>query len=164
MSRSGPRVHRLPHRTDFKLIPAPLDLSLPLVTEKSPLPAIIVTPCSPSSTHDFSIAFLAAPEKPSLRQRLSISSAKAIASPSFRLRTIIFLLLVLFILVCHLVTHTLAARQSHLEIAVQTGEAHVVEGSFGWFEFGSLFGRQAPVVEHVAREFVAAPNIVGARR
>jgi len=166
MSRPGPRVHRLPHRTDFKLIPAPLDLSLHLVTEKSPLPAIIVTPSSPSSTHDFSIAFLAAPEKPSLRQRLSVSSAKAFASPSFRLRSIIFLLFVFFILVCHLVTHSLAARQPHLEFASQTVEVHAVEGSFRWFDFSSLFGRQAqdPVVEHVAREFVAAPNIAGARR
>ncbi|KAF8875350.1 hypothetical protein CPB84DRAFT_1966765 [Gymnopilus junonius] len=85
MSYQGPRVHRLPRRTDFKLIPAPLDLSLPLVTEKSPLPAIIVTPSSPSSTRDFSIAFLATPPKPTLRQRiLSLTSfkSKVLASTS----------------------------------------------------------------------------------
>jgi len=35
------------------------DLTLPLVDEKSPLPAIIVTPSSPRSVTDFSIAFLA---------------------------------------------------------------------------------------------------------
>jgi len=142
-------VHRLPHRTDFKLIPAPLDLSLPLVTEKSPLPAIIVTPCSPSSTHDFSIAFLCKPPKPSIRQRLSesLSSSKVFASPRFRLRSIIFVLVVLFILMCHLVTHSLMARHPHMELtsSVQTGEVHtqVMEGSMNWFDgLRSVFGRE----------------------
>ncbi|TFK28624.1 hypothetical protein FA15DRAFT_633554 [Coprinopsis marcescibilis] len=70
-SRPAPRVHRLPrHRQlDYILVPAPLDLSLPDATEKSPLPAIIVTPSSPSSIKDFSIAFLAPPKKQGWRER-----------------------------------------------------------------------------------------------
>jgi len=72
MTRPVPRLHRLPRRLDYTLIPAPLDLSLPLVTEKSSLPAIIVTPSSPSSAHDFSIAFLAPPPKPSIRDRFIV--------------------------------------------------------------------------------------------
>ncbi|KAG2014125.1 hypothetical protein CC2G_010968 [Coprinopsis cinerea AmutBmut pab1-1] len=72
-TRSGPRVHRLPKHLnlDYILIPAPHDLSIESATEKSPLPAIIVTPSSPSSTKDFSIAFLAPPKKPTLRERVS---------------------------------------------------------------------------------------------
>jgi hypothetical protein len=66
-----PRVHRLPKRLDYILIPAPSDLSLDTVCEKSPLPAIIVTPSSPSSNKDFSIAFLAPPQKPSFCDRIA---------------------------------------------------------------------------------------------
>lgn len=84
------RVHRLPQRLDYKLIPPPLgelpqaylshvltslviesDLSLPLVTEKAALPAIIVTPSSPKTPRDFSIAFLCPPVKPTFRERVS---------------------------------------------------------------------------------------------
>jgi len=159
MSRPGPRVHRLPHRTDYKLIPAPLDLSLPSLTEKSSLPAIIVTPSSPTSTRDFSIAFLASPPKPSLRQRFS--SSRVFGSPNLRLRSILFVLVVLFIIVCHLVTHSLAARHPRMELTVQSGEAHAVAGSISWFDFRSLFRRQA-LVENVSREFIA-PDIPGAQ-
>jgi len=144
MSRPAPRLHRLPHRLDYTLIPAPLDLSLPSLTEKSPLPAIIVTPCSPSSSHDFSIAFLAPPPKVTLRQRLS--SYKPLQSNlPFRVRTALFLCLIIFIMVCHVVTHRLAARRPHLEFAVQGGEAHVVDSSFrNWFDIRSLVGSSAP--------------------
>jgi len=159
MSRPGPRVHRLPHRTDYKLIPAPLDLSLPSLTEKSALPAIIVTPSSPTSTRDFSIAFLASPPKPSIRQRLS--SSRVFSSPNLRLRSILFVLVVLFIIVCHLVTHNLAARRPRLELTVQSGEVHAVDGSIGWFDFGSFFGRQLPI-EKTSGEFLA-PDIPDAR-
>ncbi|PPQ83649.1 hypothetical protein CVT25_006255 [Psilocybe cyanescens] len=158
MSRAGPRVHRLPQRTDFKLIPAPLDLSLPLA-EKSSLPAIIVTPSSPTNTRDFSIAFLAADPKPSVRQRLSPS--KVFSSPSLRLRSILFVLVVIFVLVCHLVTHSLAARHPRLELVVQTGEVHVVEGSNKWFGLGSMLARQAPVED--AFHESATTGVPGAR-
>jgi len=138
MARQGPRLHRLPHRLDYTLIPAPLDLSLPLATEKSPLPAIIVTPSSPSSSHDFSIAFLATPPKPTLKERVSSYVA---LKPSFpvKARTTMIIFLIIFVLVCHVVTHRLAARRPHLEFAVQGGEAHLVDSTFGtWFDFRSL--------------------------
>ncbi|KAF8966507.1 hypothetical protein BDZ97DRAFT_687760 [Flammula alnicola] len=146
------RQYRLPRRTDYVLIPAPLDLSLPLATEKSPLPAIIVTPCSPSSSRDFSIAFLASPPKPSISQRFA--SFKHFNAPSLRTRSIIFLLVVIFILVCHLVTHGLATRHPYLELSEQTGEAHVVKGSLGWFDFRALFGREVGI-EHISRALIA---------
>lgn len=74
--RPGPRIHRLPRRLDYILVPAPLDLSLDTMTEKSPLPAIIVTPSSPTHSKDFAIAFLAPPAKPSLLRRCSTAVSK----------------------------------------------------------------------------------------
>ncbi|KAI0698609.1 hypothetical protein BC835DRAFT_1304758 [Cytidiella melzeri] len=72
MRRSGaPRLNRFPQRLDYTLIPAPLDLSLPLVDEKAPLPAIIVTPSSPSGEKDFSIAFLAPKPQATFCERAS---------------------------------------------------------------------------------------------
>ncbi|KAK0498301.1 hypothetical protein EDD18DRAFT_1251140 [Armillaria luteobubalina] len=114
---SPPRVRRLPlnQRLDYTLIPAPLDLSLPTLTEKSPLPAIIVTPSSPISTTDFSIAFLAPEPHPKPQSSLlkHLSSLKA--------RTAIVIFLILFILVCHVVTHRLAARRPYLDFREGTG-------------------------------------------
>jgi hypothetical protein len=68
----GRRIHRLPQRLDFALIPAPLDISLPAVAEKSPFPVLIVTPSSPAFDNDYSIAFLhePSPPKPSLYNRI----------------------------------------------------------------------------------------------
>ncbi|KAF8897154.1 hypothetical protein BD779DRAFT_1667170 [Infundibulicybe gibba] len=143
--RSAPRLHRLPQRLDYTLIPAPLDLSLPLATEKSPLPAIIVTPSSPCSTHDFSIAFLAPPPKPSIRDR--ISAFKPFQSTvQLRTRTMFIIFLVIFVFVCHVVTHNLAIRRPHLEFAVQGGDPHLVDPpSFGnWFGFRSSWDSNAP--------------------
>ncbi|KAF5357681.1 hypothetical protein D9758_007427 [Tetrapyrgos nigripes] len=200
--RAGPRLHRLPQRLDYTLIPAPLDLSLPLVAEKSPLPAIIVTPSSPSDldfdapwrhghsspdvhTHDYSygedthrhgtnnnysIAFLAAPRKPTLSQRISEMTRRwqssppppAPSSPSessyfpltpdpypstpskskFRIATtrahlfngfgfgygkgsfslrhglgpFLLLSLILFVMICHLITHQLASSGPSLDL------------------------------------------------
>ncbi|KAF8075972.1 hypothetical protein FPV67DRAFT_1469920 [Lyophyllum atratum] len=147
MPRPGPRLHRLPHRLDYTLIPAPLDLSLPLATEKSPLPAIIVTPSSPSSTHDFSIAFLAPPPKPTLLERISSYASTKSPTSQFRARTSIIIFVIIFVMVCHVVTHSLAARRPHLEFSVQTGEAHIVDPSINWFDFRSLIGSDTPDVK-----------------
>jgi len=148
--RPVPRIHRLPQRLDYTLIPAPLDLSLPVATEKSPLPAIIITPSSPTSTHDFSIAFLAPPSKPTICERLT--SYASIKAPTFsvRARTTIIIFVIIFVLVCHVVTHRLAARRPYLEFSVQTGEAHIVDASINWFNFRSLVGGGTPVHEGVA--------------
>ncbi|KAF5363566.1 hypothetical protein D9756_000958 [Leucocoprinus leucothites] len=110
MARQAPRLHRLPQRLDYTLVPAPLDLSLPSITEKSPLPAIIVTPSSPVHTHDFSIAFLAAPPKPTFRERV-LKSVNTIADNSWlaqsrSLRTFLILALLFFIMITtHLIAH-----------------------------------------------------------
>jgi len=137
MPRLGQR--RLPQRLDYTLIPAPLDLSFPIVDEKSTLPAIIVTPSSPTSQFDFSIAFLAQPPKPTIRERLS-SSVGPLKLPSLpcKARSMIFILIMIFVMVCHVVTHRLATRRPHLEASVQTGEAHFVDSSINWFDFRSL--------------------------
>jgi len=154
MSRPAPRLHRLPHRTDYILIPAPLDLSLPLATEKSGLPAIIVTPSSPSSSHDFSIAFLASPPKPSLKQRFD--TFKHFNAASFRFRSIIFLLFLIFIMVCHLLTHRLAVRRPYLEYSTQSGEAHVADNYRAhWFRYRSILdGAKDEDIPQVPIEFV----------
>ncbi|KAJ7590777.1 hypothetical protein C8J56DRAFT_858060 [Mycena floridula] len=128
------RVHRLPQRLDYALIPAPLDLSLPLASEKSPLPAIIVTPSSPSSTRDFSIAFLAPPQKPSVFHRLTAFTKLSTPLP-FRARTVFLLLLLIFILVCHVVTHRLAARRPYLEFHIQGADKPLMGPFEGLFTF-----------------------------
>ncbi|KAG6906558.1 hypothetical protein DXG01_013186 [Tephrocybe rancida] len=138
------RIHRLPRRLDYTLIPAPLDLSLPLATEKSPLPAIIVTPSSPSSSHDFSIAFMAPPPKPSIIERISTYASNKSYSFPVRVRTTFIILVVIFVLVCHVVTHSLAIRHPHLEFSVQTGEAHVADTSINWFDFRSFVAGTTP--------------------
>ncbi|KAH8106302.1 hypothetical protein BXZ70DRAFT_1004565 [Cristinia sonorae] len=142
-----PRLNRFPQRLDYTLIPAPLDLSLPLVDEKSPLPAIIVTPSSPSHDREFCIAFLADPPKPSLRQRLMARIPSLPTLPSFRKRlpsqiklpaspfrqefeegpnwalktrarsTLVFAIL-LFIMACHLIMHELITERPHLEFSM----------------------------------------------
>ncbi|TCD66827.1 hypothetical protein EIP91_000905 [Steccherinum ochraceum] len=142
-----PRLNRLPQRLDYTLIPAPLDLSLPLVDEKAPLPAIIVTPSSPSHEREFCIAFLAAEPKPPLRQRLLAHMPKLPTFPSFRPRlpsqvklptspfsaefedtpnwalktrarsTLVFAIL-LFIMACHLLLNEMVIGHPHLEFGV----------------------------------------------
>lgn len=120
------------------------DLSLPLVDEKADLPAIIVTPSSPIGEKDFSIAFLAPPSKQTFRQRVGSllpslpklppfqrrlpSQIQLPASPykteidtsstwsvKARARTTILLAILLFIMACHLVMHSLMAYHPRLD-------------------------------------------------
>lgn len=128
----APRLHRLPQRLDYTLIPAPLDLSLPLASEKFPLPAIIVTPSSPSSAQDFCIAFLAPPKEPGFFERVAArvqwtrasNESNSKATFGFRAqtaRTLLIIFLILFVLLTHLVTHRMAqtSRRPHLDFSVQ---------------------------------------------
>lgn len=124
------------------------DLSLPLVDEKADLPAIIVTPSSPSSEIDFSIAFLAPPPKPTLYQRViaalpslpsvhsylpsqirlppspfktsfdeeTFAASVSSVSVSSRVRTVILLGILLFVMASHLVLHRLAISHPHLDL------------------------------------------------
>ena len=170
---TGPRrLNRLPQRLDYTLIPAPLgmskcasksytvlticspprpDLSLPLVDEKAALPAIIVTPSSPSGETDFAIAFLAPPEKPSLKQRVSsmLPSLPKLqprlpsqiqlpptpyktefdSSPSWTLKTrastTIFMAILVFIIGCHLLLHSLASFHARLDYSTASDDSVV---------------------------------------
>lgn len=139
-----PRLNRLPQRLDYTLIPAPLDLNGPIVDEKSPLPAIIVTPSSPCHETDFSIAFLAPPPKPSLRERIAsrlpsipslyprlpsqirlpsspfkddFDTASTLSLKTKTRATLIFALL-LFIMACHLVMHRMVTGHPQLEFGL----------------------------------------------
>lgn len=157
--RIAPR--RLPHRTDYILTPAPLgtsafeirsknliefcsfvlDLSLSEATEKSLLPAIIVTPSSPSSSRDFSIAFLADPPKLSLLDRFA--SWKHYGGPlPFRFRYILIVLFITFALICHLAVERLAMRVPYLELNAQNGN----NNGAGWLGF-PFFG-DTPALLH----------------
>ncbi|KAF7794551.1 hypothetical protein EIP86_005685 [Pleurotus ostreatoroseus] len=149
--RAGPpRLNRLPLRLDYTLIPAPLDLSRPLVDEKSPLPAIIVTPSSPSGETDFCIAFIAPPQKPSVRERVSTALAKVPKlsfhrrlpseiqlpiskneyaeppSPSWSIkakaRTVILLTILVFIMACHLILHSMVSAHPRLDFGSASEE------------------------------------------
>ncbi|KAF9521664.1 hypothetical protein CPB83DRAFT_194863 [Crepidotus variabilis] len=201
-----PRLHRLPIRTDYVLIPAPLDLSLPEIAQKSPLPPIIVTPCDPSSTQDFSLAFLPNPPKPSLRERIQRSFSSPSPSPStwgtgagasplsfgaqdepklfpinfsshshsrslsettsspnrtnrgtLRTRSILAILLVSFLALCHIITHRLAVRMNRpyidVAFAVQGAGAGGVAGVHDTYVLGvahahsngGVLGSSAPV-------------------
>lgn len=100
------------------------DLSLPQATEKSPLPAIIVTPSSPSlGAPEYYIAFLT-PPKPSLRERVAQLPPFQGHFP-FKARTSLFISLLLFILVCHLLAH-LAVYRPHFDFKSSDIAAHSV--------------------------------------
>ncbi|KAI0301866.1 hypothetical protein B0F90DRAFT_256610 [Multifurca ochricompacta] len=158
MAPFGTRRHRLPqHRPDYILIPAPGDVSLSEMSEKSPLPAIIVTPSSPSCSADFSIAFLAPPEKPTICERLFSPAA----SLNLKARTIFMLLLLLFIMACHLFTHRLATSHPHLQFGTiqdipdqAQSDAHQ-NHHMSWFNWQSFWGVQTFDLDG-KREFVVA--------
>jgi len=130
-----------------------------MMTEKSPLPAIIVTPSSPSGETDYSIAFLAPPVKPSLRERVRASFSsplsatfESLPTPQHHLRKsarIFFVLaIIMFVLVAHLVTHRLALRRPHLEFRVMTSDNHdaALHDTYGgsWFGFRDVWDGAPP--------------------
>lgn len=148
------RLNRLPQRLDYTLIPAPLDLSLPLVDEKAALPAIIVTPSSPRGECDFAIAFIAPPPKPSLRERVSAwwSNLPKLSSiptrlpsqiqlpvtpykpefdstPSWSLKTrastTILMAILVFIIGCHLLLHSLASIHPRIDYGTASEDSVV---------------------------------------
>ncbi|KAH7931424.1 hypothetical protein BV22DRAFT_1190684 [Leucogyrophana mollusca] len=147
MARRAPRIHRLPQRLDYNLIPAPLDLSLPLATEKSPLPAIIVTPSSPTMESEYYIAFLTPPPKPSIRERFSLFLEPFHTQLPLKARTAIIISLLLFVLVCHLLAH-LAVHRPHLDFYPSSDnvtsfgvDAHPTQSPFWDFiDLKSLWG------------------------
>jgi hypothetical protein len=67
-----------------------------------------------------------------------------------------FLLIVFIVLVCHLLTHTLAARQAHLELSTETGGAVLVTNqALGWGDFHRIFGRETEA-DQMYRDIVGA--------
>jgi len=146
MSSGARRLHRLPQRLDYHLIPAPLDLSLPRATEKSPLPAIIVTPSSPSlGAPEYYIAFLT-PPKPSLRERITQLPPFQGQFP-FRARITLFISLLLFILVCHLLAHLAVYRPrfdfKSSEIATHSDSDAASPWNFVSFDFQTFWDTAA---------------------
>lgn len=110
-------------------------MSLPPVSEKSPLPSIIVTPpTNMVSSHDdspFYIAFLAPLPKPSIRERVL-----RLATPlQFKARTAIILLVLVFIMACHVITHRLAACRPRLDLLGCSvgGSPQFAQSAFEWF-------------------------------
>lgn len=72
------------------------------------------------------------------------------------MRALMFLLIVFIVLVCHLLTHTLASRQAHFELSAETGEAVLVTNqALGWGDFHRFFGRQTEA-DQVYRDIVGA--------
>lgn len=117
-----------------------VDLSLSQATEKSSLPAIIVTPSSPSSSRDFSIAFLADPPKPSLLER--VATWKHYGGPlPLRIRSILIILFILFGLIFHLAADRFAAQRPYLELGTKTGDDGRIP--MGWIDFRSLLDDNA---------------------
>jgi len=125
--------------------------------EKSALPAIIVTPSSPSCSADFSIAFVAPPEKPTFRKRLFSFAAPL----NHRARTSLLLLLLLFIMACHLLTHRLATSHSHLQFGTMQGVTEEAQSNSTpspytpWFDWQAIWGIPISDLDG-KREFVVA--------
>lgn len=135
------------------------------------MPAIIVTPSSPSSdAPQFYIAFLNPPPKPSLRERLSQYSP---FQPSFptKARSAFIVALILFILACHLLFHLVGHHRPHFdfynhsELSSFRSDAHVSNDSL-WnlvpFDVRSLWD-PTPVNER-ARSFIVEDLAQAAHR
>jgi hypothetical protein len=120
--------------------------------EKSPLPAIVVTPSSPSCSADFSIAFFAPPEKPVAREQQFSFSAPF----NLKARSTFLLLLLLFIMACHLFTHRLAASRPHLQFGMMQGVTEDAPSNrISWFDWQAFWGAQTSDIDG-KREFVVA--------
>src|SRR5258707_12217799 len=124
------------------------------MAEKSPLPAIVVTPSSPSCSADFSIAFVAPPEKPTMTAKERLVSL--VAPLNLKARTTFLLLLLLFIMACHLFTHRLAASHPHLQFAMMPGVSEEAQvNHIGWLNWKAFLGVHLPDIDGKA-EFVVA--------
>jgi len=150
-----PRLHRLPQWTDQILVPAPSDLSLSEVAGKSPLPTIIVTPCAPSSEHDFSLAFIPSPPKPSFRERLQSYSYAPASNSTLRVRSVLCALLLLFF-VCQLLASRLVHRYPRLDFTpgeVEAGGDHHHHRHQSLLEWAKFWPRLDPEGDERFSEF-----------
>ncbi|KAI5124882.1 hypothetical protein M0805_007312 [Coniferiporia weirii] len=144
----APRRHRLPQRLDWALVPPPLDLSKPIVDDKALLPAIIVTPSSPTCERDFRIAFLANEPKETITSRVITSLHRAAPAPTqLKPRTLVLIFVPLLILFCHVLTHQLAMRRPHLHL-VPAADGSMDNAGPGWLDLNDYWGARQ------ARDFV----------
>ena len=126
--------------------------------EKSPLPAIVVTPSSPSCDADFSVAFLAPPEKSTATQQ----PFSLLASLNLKARTTFLLLLLLFVMACHLFTHRLATRHPHLQFGIMQGVTEETPSTahlnhhVSWLNWQDFWGVHSDVDDK--REFVVTES------
>ncbi|KZP15100.1 hypothetical protein FIBSPDRAFT_795924 [Athelia psychrophila] len=141
MSRQGRRLNRFPQRLDYTLIPAPLDLSLLQAGEKSSIPAIIVTPSSPTYEFEFYIAFS---PKPTLRDRL--------ASITPRARTALAVALLFFVVLCHLFANQFVGSRPHLRFDARQDAG---APTWGWLgATGKMLWNATSTLTDGTREFV----------
>jgi hypothetical protein len=124
--------------------------------DKTPLPAIVVTPSSPSCSADFSVAFLAPPEKPTVTAKERLLS---LAVPlNLKVRTTFLLLLLLFIMACHLFTHRLAASHPHLQFGMMQGVTEEAQANhLGGFDWNAFWGVQNSDIDG-KRDFVVTES------
>jgi hypothetical protein len=125
---------------------------------KSPLPAIVVTPSSPSCSADFSVAFLAPPEKPTVTVTTKERFFSLATPLNLKARTTFLLLLLFFIMAFHLFTHRLAASHPHLQFDMMpgvTGEAQA--NHLGGFDWKAFWGVQTFDIDG-KREFVVTES------
>ena len=137
--------------------------------EKAELPAIIVTPSSPSGEHDFHIAFLAPTPKPTLKERVSAALPKLpkvrlfhrrlpseIQLPTSpyknefdtslsysvkaRARTAVLLAILVFIMGCHLIMHSMLSSHPRLDFSTSDAEdvAMTMLGNGSLDDFGNV--------------------------
>src|ERR1700733_12918633 len=135
------------------------DTSLPIDSEKSPLPSIIVTPppnIAPAPDDSpFYIAFLAPPRKPSLLER--IGTRLPSVTGRFNARTAIILLVLVFIMTCHVLTHRLAACRPRLDLlggCSISGSAQVSQSALEWLDFLDFTSHDTK------REFIVTDTIL----
>ncbi|KAI0316130.1 hypothetical protein OF83DRAFT_1173200 [Amylostereum chailletii] len=156
MAPSTPRRHRLPQHRDYVLVPKPADFTLN--DQKSPLPAIIVTPSSPSCSADFSIAFIAPTPEPGVLERVT----SYLAPLQLKARTTLLLLLLFFLMASHLLTHRLATSHPHLQfdaappVPSDLQDAPMFAGWFDWKMFSDV-PMPNPKVEFVVADVELVP-------
>ncbi|KZS97929.1 hypothetical protein SISNIDRAFT_481804 [Sistotremastrum niveocremeum HHB9708] len=116
---SQPLLTRSGRPSSLILSPGPLSPTPESPNEKSPLPSIIVTPCSPSCATDYQVAFIPSytskeeSQQPQPPSGLLSSLASKIHPVSTRLRFAVVLAVPLFVVATHFLVHQFVAREDH---------------------------------------------------
>ena len=117
------------------------------------MPAIIVTPSSPTCDRDFRIAFIA-PDTPTKEEsvaervfaRLQEGVGAVAPKPQLKTRTLLLLFIPIFIIFCHFLAHRLSAHHPrlHFDVHTQSGIMAATDGSAnghgaGWFDMNDYW-------------------------